>query len=90
MSYLSRTSHPIVMSNKLLPIELDIAISPNPFLATITDVSRSGTLVPAASTVNPIICHTKLILSIVYTAIFYGVGCLPMKKGSITPKTNQC
>lgn len=43
------------MSKMLLPIELEMAMSPNPFRATITDVSKSGTLVPAASTVIPIV-----------------------------------
>merc|ERR1719491_151855 len=38
----------------LLPIELLTAISPLPAFATITDVSKSGTLVPAANTANPI------------------------------------
>ena len=38
-----------------LPIELETAISPRPFFATITDVMRSGTDVPAARKVNPII-----------------------------------
>lgn len=52
-------TYPTVMSKILLPIELDIAISPNPLRATITDVSKSGTLVPAASTVNPIIYSNR-------------------------------
>ena len=38
-----------------LPIELETAISPRPFFATITDVMRSGTDVPAARKVNPMI-----------------------------------
>ena len=37
----------------LLPIELDNAMSPSPILATITLVSKSGTEVPAAKRVNP-------------------------------------
>ena len=41
------------MSNILLPTELETAMSPNPFLATITLVMRSGILVPAAIIVNP-------------------------------------
>ena len=39
----------------ILPIELDTAMSPRPFLATITDVIKSGTDVPAAKNVSPII-----------------------------------
>merc|ERR1719464_210235 len=38
----------------LLPMDELTAISPLPALATITDVSKSGTLVPAANTVSPI------------------------------------
>merc|ERR1719242_418810 len=37
----------------LLPMDELTAISPLPALATITDVSKSGTLVPAANTVSP-------------------------------------
>jgi len=40
----------------LLPTELDTAMSPNPFFATMTLVIRSGMLVPAAKNVNPITC----------------------------------
>lgn len=47
-------THPTVTSNILLPTELETAISPKPFLATITDVIRSGIDVPAAKNVNPI------------------------------------
>lgn len=47
-------THPTVTSNMLLPTELETAISPNPFLATITDVIRSGMEVPAAKNVRPI------------------------------------
>ena len=36
------------------PIELETAISPNPFFATITEVIKSGTEVPAAKNVSPI------------------------------------
>jgi len=39
----------------LLPMELDNAMSPSPILATITLVSKSGTDVPAAKRVNPMI-----------------------------------
>lgn len=38
----------------LLPTELETAMSPNPFLATITEVMRSGIEVPAAKKVSPI------------------------------------
>jgi len=48
--------YPIVTSKMLLPTELDTAMSPNPFLATITLVMRSGILVPAAKNVRPITC----------------------------------
>jgi len=48
---------PIKMSKMLLPIELETAISPCPCRATITDVKRSGTLVPAAMNVIPITCE---------------------------------
>ncbi|KMQ95275.1 hypothetical protein RF55_4519 [Lasius niger] len=47
-------SHPTVTSKMLLPTELDTAISPYPFRATITLVMRSGMLVPAARNVRPI------------------------------------
>ena len=43
------------MSKMLLPIELETAISPLPLLATITLDKRSGTEVPAARIVKPII-----------------------------------
>lgn len=43
------------MSKMLLPTELDTAISPRPFRATITLVIRSGIEVPAANIVNPMI-----------------------------------
>ena len=52
-------THPTVMSKMLLPTELETAISPKPFLATITLVMRSGILVPAARKVNPITCRRK-------------------------------
>lgn len=47
--------YPTVMSNMLEPTELDTAISPRPFRATITLVIRSGMEVPAANMVRPII-----------------------------------
>lgn len=48
-------THPTVMSNMLEPTELDTAMSPRPFRATITLVIRSGIEVPAAKMVRPII-----------------------------------
>jgi len=55
MHYTSQGSgSPISMSNMLLPMELDTAISPCPWRATITEVRRSGMLVPAAINVTPI------------------------------------
>lgn len=45
---------PTKISKILLPIELDTAISPSPIRATITLESKSGTDVPAAKNVNPI------------------------------------
>ena len=50
------STYPIVTSKMLLPTELDTAMSPKPFLATITLVIRSGMLVPAAKNVRPITC----------------------------------
>lgn len=38
----------------LLPTELETAMSPNPFRATMTEVMRSGIDVPAAKKVRPI------------------------------------
>lgn len=49
------TTHPTVISKMLLPTELDTAMSPRPFRATITLVIRSGIEVPAARIVKPII-----------------------------------
>jgi len=46
--------NPTKISKILLPIDDDTAISPLPALATITEVNRSGTEVPAANTVRPI------------------------------------
>ncbi len=48
-------THPTVMSKMLLPTELDTAMSPRPFRATITLVIRSGMDVPAARMVRPMI-----------------------------------
>jgi len=57
-----RCVYPMVTSKMLLPTELDTAMSPNPFLATITLVMRSGMLVPAARNVRPITCQCKYAL----------------------------
>merc|ERR1719450_1395872 len=48
------TGSPTVTSKILLPTEEETAISPKPFLATITLVIRSGIEVPAARNVSPI------------------------------------
>ena len=48
-------ARPTVISNTLLPIEDETAWSPSPRLATITAANISGTEVPAAKKVNPII-----------------------------------
>ena len=53
-SLLKILTHPTVTSKMLLPTEEDTAISPNPFLATITLVIKSGIEVPAAKNVKPI------------------------------------
>ena len=45
---------PTVTSKMLLPTEEETAMSPKPFLATITLVMRSGMEVPAARNVRPI------------------------------------
>lgn len=47
-------TYPTVTSKMLLPTELDTAMSPYPFRATMTLVMRSGMLVPAARNVRPI------------------------------------
>lgn len=47
-------ANPSKMSNTLLPMELDTAMSPSPCLATMTEAMVSGTEVPAARTVMPI------------------------------------
>mmetsp|Transcript_77884 Transcript_77884/g.208113 ORF Transcript_77884/g.208113 Transcript_77884/m.208113 type:complete len:338 (-) Transcript_77884:1225-2238(-) len=44
---------PTSTSKMLLPMEEETAMSPSPCLATITEESKSGTEVPAASTVSP-------------------------------------
>lgn len=48
-------THPTVISKILEPTELDTAMSPRPFRATITLVIRSGIEVPAANMVSPMI-----------------------------------
>jgi hypothetical protein len=48
------TGNPTVTSKILLPTEDDTAMSPKPFLATMTLVMRSGIDVPAARKVSPI------------------------------------
>lgn len=48
-------THPTVMSKMLEPTELDTAMSPRPFRATITLVIKSGIEVPAANIVKPMI-----------------------------------
>ena len=55
--------NPMVTSKIFEPMELETAISPWPFLATITDVIRSGTLVPAARKVNPMSAESMLNVS---------------------------
>lgn len=47
-------TYPTVTSNMLLPTEEETAMSPKPFLATMTEVIRSGMEVPAAKNVKPI------------------------------------
>lgn len=43
----------------LLPTEEETAMSPKPFLATMTLVIRSGMDVPAAKKVSPITCNDR-------------------------------
>lgn len=71
----SLTAHPTVMSKMLLPTELDTAMSPRPFRATITLVIRSGMDVPAARMVRPIISSEMPMVSPTYkrTPGFYTV-----------------
>ena len=52
-----KVAHPTVTSKMLLPTEEETAMSPKPFLATMTEVIRSGMEVPAARKVNPITCR---------------------------------
>lgn len=56
-------THPTVMSKMLLPTELDTAMSPRPFRATMTLVMRSGIEVPAAKMVRPMISSLMPIVS---------------------------
>ena len=48
------SSYPTVTSKMLEPTEEETAMSPKPFLATMTLVMRSGMEVPAAKNVRPI------------------------------------
>ena len=48
------TTYPTVTSKMLEPTEEETAMSPKPFLATMTLVMRSGMEVPAARKVRPI------------------------------------
>ena len=50
----SSFTYPTVTSKMLDPTEEETAMSPKPFLATITDVIKSGMDVPAARNVRPI------------------------------------
>lgn len=54
---------PTVMSNMLEPTELETAMSPRPFRATMTLVMRSGIEVPAARIVKPMISSVIPIVS---------------------------
>ncbi len=58
-----KISHPTVMSNMLEPTELETAMSPRPFRATMTLVMRSGMEVPAARIVKPMISSVIPIVS---------------------------
>ena len=60
---LEHFTHPTVMSKMLLPTELDTAMSPRPFRATMTLVIRSGIEVPAAKMVRPMISSLMPIVS---------------------------
>lgn len=53
------STYPTVTSKMLLPTEEDTAMSPKPFLATMTLVMRSGMDVPAARNVSPMTCNTR-------------------------------
>ena len=50
----------MVTSKIFEPIELETAMSPWPFFATITEVIKSGTEVPAAKKVKPIKAESML------------------------------
>lgn len=55
MEYSSHgNGNPTVTSKIFDPIDDDTAMSPRPFFATITEVIKSGTEVPAAKNVSPI------------------------------------
>ena len=81
-----------MISKILLPTLLLTAISPNPFLATMTEVIRSGTLVPAARIVIPIklvsilnvapIVSVHQTISVEKTAIHVKIVGIISKKGS--------
>ena len=61
--FIMSSTHPTVMSKMLLPTELDTAMSPSPFRATMTLVIRSGIEVPAAKMVRPMISSLMPIVS---------------------------
>ena len=63
------TGNPIRISNTLLPIELDTAISPNPRLATARLLRASGILVPPANRVNPMMASGMESVKPISTAI---------------------
>ena len=58
------------MSKMLLPTELETAMSPKPFRATITLVMRSGMEVPAARMVSPMISSEMPMVSPTYESKF--------------------
>ena len=62
------SSYPTVTSKMLEPTEEETAISPKPFLATMTEVMRSGIDVPAARKVRPITCNR--IFGIIFSRTF--------------------
>jgi hypothetical protein len=68
----TKITHPTVTSKMLLPTEEDTAMSPKPFLATITLVMRSGMEVPAARNVNPITCNMTDVATFIHAN--YGGG----------------
>ena len=51
--FVGTITYPTVTSKILDPTDEETAISPNPFLATITLVIKSGIEVPAAKKVSP-------------------------------------